>query len=326
MTPDVSVVVPTHNRIQYLKQAIASCFEENDSVNVEVIVVNDGSSDGTRSYLDELDHPHVHPIHQSSQGAQVARNAGMEAARGRYVKFLDDDDWLPPGSLAVEVTRLEESGADVCHGRIQIREEGGNGSVPIGLAPETRGKDIAATILREGVWTVPHKYLFGRDAIHQCTWDPDLPYHQDYAFLVEVACRGAEFSALDRVVGVSRRHDGTRIADTKTDATRADYYTLKVNLIMRGVRRLQEKGLLTDERRRAAAEGIWNWAHIVAGFDLRTFNQFYDEIERLVPQFTPERSRQVFAVLDSIFGVRGAEQVVYPYRRVKNMLQQPHSR
>lgn len=319
---DVSVVIPTHNRVGYLEHAIESCFDGNDSVDVEVVVVNDGSSDGTREYLDQLSDPRVRAIHQEAQGAQVARNRGKEKADGEYLKFLDDDDWLASGGLEAEVKCLERSDADVAYGRLQIRRES-DGSAWI--VPEASGEDAAAMIFRESVRTAPHKYLFRRKAIQDCSWDPSLPYHQDYAFLVDVACSGFEFAGVEDIVGGIRLHDGPRIADTKTAAARADYYTLKVNLIIRGVRRLQEKGLLTDERRRAAAEGIWNWAHIVAGFDLRTFNQFYDEIERLVPQFTPERSRQVFAVLDSIFGVRGAEQVVYPYRRVKNILQKPHS-
>jgi glycosyltransferase involved in cell wall biosynthesis len=322
MTPDVSVIIPTHNRLQYLKQAIASCFEDNDSIDVEVIVVNDGSSDGTRSYLDMLDHPHVRPIYQSPQGAQAARNAGMEAARGRYVKFLDDDDWLLPGSLAAEVARLKESGADASHGRIQIQEESDDGSAPAGVAPESMRKDMAATILRESTWTVPHKYLFRRDVIQQCTWDPDLPYHQDYAFLIDVSCRGAEFAALNRVVGVRRRHDGPRIDDTKTAASPVDYYTLKVNLIKRGIELLDDTGHLHAHHRRAAAEGIWNWAHIVAAYDLDAFDAFYEDIQDLVPGFRPPRRRVAFQMLDALLGAKRTEHLLYPVRRAKKPLQE----
>jgi hypothetical protein len=216
------------------------------------------------------------------------------------------------------VDRLEESGADVSHGRIQVQEESANGFAPAGIAPESMGKDMAATILREGVWTVPHKYLFRRDAIQDCTWDPDLPYHQDYAFLIDVSCRGAEFAALDRVVGVSRRHDGPRIADTKTAASPVDYYTLKVNLIKRGVRLLKENGLIEPHHRRAAAKGIWTWAHIVAGYDLNAFDTFFAEIQTLAPNFLPERPQSLLSTLDRWLGVRGTERVLYPFRWAKN--------
>jgi len=54
MPPDVSVVIPTYNRKEYLKKAISSCFDGNEDINIEVIVIDDGSTDGTREYLKEL--------------------------------------------------------------------------------------------------------------------------------------------------------------------------------------------------------------------------------------------------------------------------------
>jgi glycosyltransferase involved in cell wall biosynthesis len=313
--PDVSVVIPTHNRVDYLEEAIASCFDDTTSLDIEVVVVNDGSSDGTLSYLDDLDDPRIYPIHQSPQGAQSARNKGMQAASGRYIKFLDDDDWLPPRSLSVEVARLEDSGADACHGRIRVCEEGRTSTR---LAPETEEADAAAAVLRESMWTAPHKYLFRRDAIQALSWDPALPYHQDYAFLIEVACRGLDFTTVDQVVGVTRRHDGPRIADTKTAASPVEYYSLKVDLIKRGVRLLGETGSLKDHHRRAAAEGIWNWAHIVAAYDLDAFDAFYEEIQDLVPGFRPPRSRVVFQTLDALLGAKRTEHLLSPVRRMKN--------
>jgi glycosyltransferase involved in cell wall biosynthesis len=320
--PDVSVVIPTHNRVHYLEKTIASCFRHNSSLTVEVIVVNDGSSDGTREYLDSLTDPHVHPIHQESQGAQVARNQGLRAAHGKCIKFLDDDDWLTPGGLAAEVGRLETSGADVVHGKLQIREEREGKSTASRIAPESIGEDPAATVLRESMVTIPHKYLFRHEALQQHTWDPSLPYHQDYAFLIDVACSGAQFVSVDHVVGVRRSHEGPRIATIKTAAPRQEYYTLKVELIKRGLRRLKENHLLEDHHRLAAAEGIWNWAHIVAGFDLGAFERFCDEIETIAPNFTPERSHRLYGALDTLLGVRGTERALYPLRCAKNVFAQ----
>jgi glycosyltransferase involved in cell wall biosynthesis len=320
--PDVSVVIPTHNRAHYLEEAIASCFRDNSSLAVEVIVVNDGSSDGTKDYLDGLTNPHVYPIHQESQGAQVARNQGFRKACGKYIKFLDDDDWLKPGSLAAEAERLETYGADVVHGKLQIREERDDTAITSRIVSESMREDPAATVLRESMVTIPHKYLFRQEALQQHTWDPSLPYHQDYAFLIDVACSGAEFVSVEHVVGVRRSHEGPRIATIKTAESRADYYTLKVELIKRGLRRLKENHLLKDHHRRAAAEGIWNWAHIVAGFDLHAFNRFYNEIETIAPNFTPNRSRPLYDALDTFLGVRGTERALYPLRRAMNVFAQ----
>jgi hypothetical protein len=138
--------------------------------------------------------------------------------------------------------------------------------------------------------------------------------------VVDVSCRGLAFTALDRVVGVRRIHDGPRIADAKTAASRTDYYTLKVELIMRGVRLLEAHDLLQDYHRYAAAEGIWTWAHIVAGYDLDAFEAFYSQIQTLAPDFTPDRPRSLVGTLDAWLGVRRTERILYPFRRSKNTI------
>lgn len=318
--PDVSVVIPTHNRLSYLQEAVRSCFEGNSTIAIEVIVVNDGSSDGTQEYLNHLEATRVTAIHQSAQGAQVARNTGLENASGRYIKFLDDDDWLPSGALTDEVERLETSGADVCHGRLHTHvEETDERS----LVQESIQEDIVSTIFIEGMWTAPHKYLFRRASVENLSWDPSLPYHQDYAFLIETACRGRKFVSLDRVVGVTRQHEGVRINSAKGKAQRSDYYTLKVSLIKRGVELLEERGHLQSHHRRAAAEGIWNWAHIVAAYDLDAFNEFHRMIHNIAPDFQASRQRLTLRALDRLIGASGTEHLLYPLRRLKNMLLRP---
>ena len=114
--PDISVVIPTYNRKEYLQQAISSCFEGNEGIGVEVVVVDDGSTDGTRAFLEELDHDRVRPFFQEHQGGQVARNRGLAEAQGTYIKFLDDDDWLAEGTLSREVEALEQTESAVCYG------------------------------------------------------------------------------------------------------------------------------------------------------------------------------------------------------------------
>lgn len=71
--PDVSVVIPTYNRENYLRRAVASCFDGNVGLDVEVVVVDDGSSDGTRKYLDDR----VRPIFQEHQGSQVVQQRAL---------------------------------------------------------------------------------------------------------------------------------------------------------------------------------------------------------------------------------------------------------
>jgi len=94
----VTAIIITHNRIDRLKRAIKSVLAQTYN-NIELIIVNDGSKDGTKEYLENLiaKKPEIRIIHHDfARGACAARNAGIYAASGTYVAGLDDDDeWLP---------------------------------------------------------------------------------------------------------------------------------------------------------------------------------------------------------------------------------------
>ena len=91
---EVSIILPTFNRLDVIGRAVASILMQSHQ-DWELIVVDDGSTDGTRARIESLD-PRIRYIEQSNQGVYVARNTGLRAARGRFVTFMDsDDEWLP---------------------------------------------------------------------------------------------------------------------------------------------------------------------------------------------------------------------------------------
>jgi glycosyltransferase involved in cell wall biosynthesis len=93
----VSVVIPTYNRSGVLGRAIDSVLAQTHE-KLELLVVDDASTDSTAKLVKDYDDPRVRHIpHQKNRGANVARNRGILASRGEYVAFLDDDDcWKPP--------------------------------------------------------------------------------------------------------------------------------------------------------------------------------------------------------------------------------------
>jgi len=96
---EVSVVITTRNRLEWLKQCLASALTQSGA-EFEVIVVNDASEDGTREWLDRLKKPRVSIFHNNTCAERSAsRNLALAQARGAYVMFLDDDDLLWPGAL-----------------------------------------------------------------------------------------------------------------------------------------------------------------------------------------------------------------------------------
>ena len=107
-SPDWSVVIPTFNRLPALREVIEALHGQ-EGPRFEVIVVNDGSSDGTTDWLDERasDRTDLRVLHQPNRGPAVARNRGVSEARGRWVAFLGDDTVPAPGWLAAHARAQE---------------------------------------------------------------------------------------------------------------------------------------------------------------------------------------------------------------------------
>ncbi len=109
----VSVIIPCHNVAAHLDRALGSVLAQEHR-DLEIICVDDGSTDGTAALLQA--HAQRHPdrirvVHQANKGASAARNAGMRPSTGEYLQFLDADDMLAPGKISRQVALLATSGA-----------------------------------------------------------------------------------------------------------------------------------------------------------------------------------------------------------------------
>ncbi|MEY4909379.1 MAG: hypothetical protein RL260_3097 [Pseudomonadota bacterium] len=102
--PEVSIILPTYNRVDVIGRAIASILQQSHT-DWELLVIDDGSVDGTAARLQGLDH-RIRCIPQTNQGVAAARNTGLDAAQGRYVAFMDSDDAWRPEFLALTTAFL----------------------------------------------------------------------------------------------------------------------------------------------------------------------------------------------------------------------------
>lgn len=91
---DVSFVIPVYNAGKYLSKCLDSIISQDTKFKYEVICVNDGSTDGSAEVLADYSarYPHLRILTQNNQGISLARNHGIEVARGKYVGFIDNDD------------------------------------------------------------------------------------------------------------------------------------------------------------------------------------------------------------------------------------------
>lgn len=108
MRPKVSVIIPTYNRLPMLREAIQSVLEQ-DFEDFELIVVDDGSTDGTVEELKKYGGRVRYIYYPENRGVSFARNRGIIEAKGKYIAFLDSDDLWLKGKLRIQVSFLDEN-------------------------------------------------------------------------------------------------------------------------------------------------------------------------------------------------------------------------
>lgn len=133
---DVEVIVPCYNVERYVCQCLDSIISQQTHYSFFITIVNDGSTDSTRSHLAKYEHlTNVRVIDQSNTGLSGARNAGIRQAHGRYLLFVDSDDILVPGAIDSLMYMAEKTKADIVDGGFRrfADSEGDFSSIP-GLA------------------------------------------------------------------------------------------------------------------------------------------------------------------------------------------------
>ncbi|MFE4860376.1 glycosyltransferase family 2 protein [Streptomyces sp. NPDC056670] len=195
MDPVVTVIVPVHNTLRYLER----CFGSVDAQTIgqrrlEVIAVDDGSSDGSGDWLDAWarERDNVQVLHQEpSGGAGKPRNVGIERARGTYLFFLDSDDYLGTDALRRMVAMADEAGSDIVYGRIV----GVGRDAPVDLRTTSAEVDLYDSPV---YWTLAPYKLWRRALIeeHGLRFAEHRLLNEDVAFAVPAVLRAQKISVV----------------------------------------------------------------------------------------------------------------------------------
>lgn len=213
--PLVSVVMPAYNTARFIKDAIDSVLEQ-DYPALELIVIDDGSTDGTVELLHHYG-DRIRLITQSNKGAGAARNQGLQAARGEFIAFLDSDDVWLPGKIAAQVSHLQQH-PDI--GLVFSRwgrwepDQMGDFTPP---KLDEQATDTPPGIVPERSGWLYNRLLFG-SALHTITvvlrrslaqqigpFDTRLKRGQDYDYWIR-ASRQTQIHQLNRVFALYRLH------------------------------------------------------------------------------------------------------------------------
>jgi glycosyltransferase involved in cell wall biosynthesis len=285
------------------------------SMEMEIIVVDDGSTDNTAAIV-EREFAQARLIRTPNRGASHARNTGTEAATGDYIQYLDADDLLAPGKIAAQLRALDESGCEVAYGDWQRL-------IPNGDTEFTRGPIVARQMQRApelelflDFWCPPAAYLFRRGIVDKVGgWNQRLPVIQDARFALDCALHGATFIHCPGIAAYYRDHASGSLSKRDPAAFVRDVY---VNA--REVEAWwEEHGGLTRERKQAVITVLSYVARASYEYDASMFEAACSRLEHLRPGFVPDAPRQL-AVASRLVGYRRAEALALAYRRVKGAL------
>jgi glycosyltransferase involved in cell wall biosynthesis len=183
--PSVSVIIPTYNRCDFVRDAIASVLAQTFQ-DFELIVVDDGSTDGTEEVVREF--PRTRYFSQENRGVSAARNAGVAASHGELIAFLDSDDLWQPQKLATQVAFFAaQSEAHICQTEeVWLR----NG---VRVNPRNKHKkpsgDIFAASLQLCLVS-PSAVMMRRELFdHMGGFDEELPACEDYDLWLRISAR-----------------------------------------------------------------------------------------------------------------------------------------
>lgn len=188
----VSIVIPVYNYKHFLHENARSILNQTHR-NLQIIYVDDGSTDGSGAVLDELADadPRICVIHKENGGVSSARNAGLDAVKGAYVTFVDADDYVEPQYVEVMLQALLESGAQVACCNIFLHRSKDilaiHNEVPSGVWDQRQ----AVHNLAHGHGIEPGNYakLFPAELVRDIRFDSSLRYYEDYWFNMNVLSR-----------------------------------------------------------------------------------------------------------------------------------------
>ena len=204
MNPRVSIIIPTYNRGKYITYALESVLSQTFHDH-EIIVIDDGSTDNTQEILKKFEGKII-SICQKNQGISNTRNRGIKEAKGKYIAFLDSDDYWTPAKLEEQVKILDHSPkVGIVYARMPIVNDQGE---KIGMKPAgVSGKNFKELL---EVWgDIPTSTVMTRKECFEKVglFDPPLEPMEDIDMWIRIAQFYDLYEIENKVLAYYRRHE-----------------------------------------------------------------------------------------------------------------------
>lgn len=204
--PILSIIVPIYQAKEYLEKCIKSILEQSFS-DFELILVDDGSDDGSELICNVFakEDERVKIIRQENQGVSCARNIGLDYATGKYIAFIDADDWIEKDLFKEMIHVMEKSKADVLyHGFIKdIWNENETESIPKDnpVIEGVLSKRTMKTYITEQKGEIGMKvfcYVIKRELLNDIRFNVNMAYAEDAVFIMQVLTKARSYCMLEK--------------------------------------------------------------------------------------------------------------------------------
>ena len=215
--PKVSIIVPVYNAEKVIKRCVDSILNQ-EYTDFELLLMDDGSKDGTKNILDSITDQRVHVIHKENSGVSTTRNMALDLAKGEYIQFLDADDWMTLNSTKELVRCMEENNVDLVIADF-YRVVGDNlskkGSI---VSNEVLSLKEFANYMKDApadyYYGVLWNKLFKKSIIDQfhLRMDPSLSYCEDFIFNMEYLLHCTTIAPLNIPIYYYVKTEGSLVA------------------------------------------------------------------------------------------------------------------
>jgi len=189
--PLVSIIIPSYNSLKYLDDSISSALNQTYE-NIEVILIDDGSTDGTKDSFEKFETLGVKCIYQKNAGASTARNTGLDIAKGEYVQFLDADDVLHKEKIKKQIDKMQIEDADLSFTNWGYFNEDINEIEKVAIQNPyieniTSGQGLMISFGKDNWYVVTSAWLVSREIIKKAGyWNPNISNNDDGEFFSRI--------------------------------------------------------------------------------------------------------------------------------------------
>jgi FkbM family methyltransferase len=312
----VSVIIPCFNARRWIRDALWSVQEQRLD-DVEIIVVDDGSTDGSPDVVTHQ-FPDVRLLRGDHRGPSAARNLGTRHSTGAFIQYLDADDLLGSGKLDAQLRALADSGADIAYGDWTELRASPSGGFVSGRTVARRIEGDPEVALFTDFWSPPAAYLFRRGIVELVgVWRPELPVIQDARFVLDCALRGGRFVYCPGEAARYRVHTCGSVSTRDPREFTRDCLRNALSVEQWWT----EHGGVSRTRKAALVKVYGQVARSSFDADQPTFESACAALERLEPGYVPRAPRSL-RMLARVVGYPRAEAIAARYRRAKRRLRE----